>query len=198
MQRLPARAPDLRRVVPPKRRANDPIRPTNGRTDRRSDYCGTQNVAAAGAELDPYLRRYLPGYIGAAGVLDRLGQRIDVLDRLDADAVAAEAMRTSFGHAVPLLPPVLTTMVAHHQLHSPSAEQRCLTRALAAARLGLDDPRLKDPRLRWSHLQRVVPHLPLTGHAAAVSGPVGSAPCATGGCCWPAAALPCKCRCCRP
>ena len=31
-------------------------------------------------------------------------------------------------------------MVAHDQLHSPSAEQRSLTRALAGVRLGLDDP----------------------------------------------------------
>jgi len=124
-------------------------------------------VVTAGGDLDPYLRRYLAEHVGEALRWEGLGERIDVLDRLDPDAVAGEAMRSGRGQQ-PLPAAVVTTMVAHVELRSSSAEQRRLARALAAARLRFHDPDLTDPRLRWSRLRRVVPHLPLTGHTGPV------------------------------
>jgi WD40 repeat protein len=127
-----------------------------------------EGVANDDGELAPYIRRYLPEHVGDAGIWDRLGDRIEVLDRLNPDAVASEAMRVQRGPAT-LPAPVIITMVAHNELRSASAEQRQLTRALTASRLGFRDPALTDPSLRWSCLKKMVPHLPLTGHTGRVT-----------------------------
>jgi hypothetical protein len=59
----------------------------------------------------PYLQRYLIEHVGNTDPWDRLGQRIDVLDCLDADAIVAEAMRTG-SKQVALPVPILATMIA--------------------------------------------------------------------------------------
>lgn len=127
-----------------------------------------EELAANGDALDPYLRAYLAEHVGETELWRQLSRRIRVLDELDPDAVAHEAMRA----ADPLRPPppaVLTTMVAHLELHHESADTRSLIRALAAARLRLEDRDLSDPRLRWTHLEMMVPHLPLSGHLGVVT-----------------------------
>src|SRR3954470_3390011 len=142
-------------------------RPLADRVARRLLGYASGVVTSVG-ELDPYLRRYLPEHVGGSGLWDRLGERIDVLDRLDPDVVASEVMRTAGGLAS-LPVSILTTMVAHAELRSPVVEDRRLARALAASRLGLSDPAMTDPRLRWSRLNTVVPHLPFVGHTGGVN-----------------------------
>ena len=58
-QRLPTRAPHLRRVVPPKRRTMTPSASAAGDRVAERLLGHAENVAAAGAELDPYWRPYL-------------------------------------------------------------------------------------------------------------------------------------------
>ena len=118
--------------------------------------CGSAaRVVSSGGTLSPYLTFRLAEHVAAAGMWSTLGDRLEVLDMLDPDAVAMEAFRTGQGGGLP--PGVLTSMVARDQLRNVSQAARRLTRALAANRLGLADPALTDPHLRWAHLQRVHP-----------------------------------------
>jgi WD40 repeat protein len=126
------------------------------------------DAVADDGELSPYLARYLAEHVGAARLWELLTEHDEVLDRVDPTSVAVEAFRTGYGGSA-LPPPVVTTMVAHAQLHSSRPEQRRLTRALAARRLGFDDARMSDPRVRWARLARISPHVPLTGHTDTVA-----------------------------
>lgn len=64
-----------------------------------------------GAALDPYLERYLPEHAAAAGDWGLLGD-VELVDRLDPRAVAAEAFRAAPGQAGGLPAAVTVTMVA--------------------------------------------------------------------------------------
>jgi WD domain, G-beta repeat len=121
-------------------------------------------VAGGGDGGGPYLRRYLAEHVAEAGLWPELAGQIAVLDGLDPDSVAVEAFRTAYGRGY-LPAAIAVTMAARNELRSPaSAEQRRLTKALMSARLGLDEPLLRDPRVRWTQLAPTRPHLPLPGH----------------------------------
>jgi hypothetical protein len=59
----------------------------------------------------PYLQGYLIEHVGNTDPWDSLGQRIDVPDCLDVDAIVAEAMRTG-SKQVEVPVPILATMIA--------------------------------------------------------------------------------------
>lgn len=77
-----------------------------------------------------------------------IGDRLDVLDGLDPDAVASEALRSVAGQKE-LPAAIAVSMAARNGLRSWEPGERRLVRALMAARLGVDGPGLRDPRLRW-------------------------------------------------
>ena len=127
-------------------------------------HAGASEDSAGGA----YLRRYLAEHVAVAGLWVELADRVDVLDGLDPDAVAAEAFRSVYGRG-DLPAGIAVSMAARHELMvAADADQRRLVRALMAARLGVDGPGLRDPRVLWCRLGRVDRHLPLTGHTGPV------------------------------
>ena len=123
-------------------------------------------------QLQPseYVRTHLAEHVGAGDVWEALEGAADLLDALHPDRVAAEAFRGA--RPVTDLPAgVAATLVTASALADVELDRqgRDFVRALSAARLR--HPRaVLTPPLIWANLRPVHPHLPLTGHAGAVSG----------------------------
>ncbi|WP_164493281.1 AAA family ATPase, partial [Streptomyces sp. ADI96-02] len=119
-----------------------------------------------------YLVQHLATHaaLGGPTAWEALARHTRVLDHLDPSAVAAEALRTAYGHA-DLPPPVAATLGAHHLLSQVPPEDRCAVRALATARLTGELPP-RAPRspwaVRWTHLPATHLHITLSGHTGTV------------------------------
>jgi WD40 repeat protein len=125
-----------------------------------------------------YLARRLSGHVGAGGRLswDELGERPDVLDRLDLRAVAADAVRTAFGR-MRLPAPIAGVIGAlQHLADVGSPEDRRILRDVASARhAGVTRfPSARgDCPADWSVVHAVFRqhpvHVTMAGHTAAVT-----------------------------
>ena len=130
-----------------------------------------QAAAATEGRFPDYLVRHLSGHIAEAGRWDDLAGLPRVLDRLDPNAVTADAIRTLFGHrAVP--PPIAGIMGARDTLVSASPADRPGLRQLATTR---HSPRqvIGEPATGWgiaaAQAGRSTVHVSLSGHTSAVN-----------------------------
>jgi len=111
--------------------------------------------------VEPYLRHYLAEHVWQSGNWDDLAE-VELVDALDVGAVTAAGWRSR--HSTDLPAAVKTTMLASAELATHDMEARRLTRALAAARLGLDRTELPCGELAWASASRESLHLALKGH----------------------------------
>ncbi|MFD5174833.1 NACHT and WD repeat domain-containing protein [Nocardia sp. NPDC058379] len=139
-----------------------------------------ENVAKAlltvatqtGSDLNPYLVRHLPAHLAALGGKgwDLVVEHLDVLDRLDARAVAFYAMRDGDTSA---LPPAVTGTIATAHLAVDTDSNRAGLRELGSARTTGVPPAAHYTEdqvwgVRWAHLARHSLHLTLNAHPGQV------------------------------
>ncbi len=123
--------------------------------------------------LNSYLTRRLPGHVADGRAWQDLAAAPDVLDRIDPDAVAEEALRTAFGQAE--LPTTITAVLAVRDQLSDTArrEHRTARRQLAVSRLGGPSPTAlvenAPLRLAWHHGRSLTPSVVLGKHPQPVS-----------------------------
>ena len=122
-------------------------------------------------EINPYLTHRLAEHVAEAGIWDELAAASFVLDRLDPESVAAEALRTAYGKAdLPLT--IAASLSAQHMLSAITPEDRSMTRSVVMACLGSGESpfvRGDEGQRAWARLRRHDPlHVLLVGHRAAV------------------------------
>ena len=131
--------------------------------------------------LHPYLVAYLSAYAGAAGRAGwrALAEHPAVLDQLDPDAVASDALRTAFGR-YPLPAAIAAVLTVRHRLRQAAPGDRPGIRQLAMARHA-GEPRPAgearpgpagpggDWAVRWARLRHEPPHFTLDAHPRAVT-----------------------------
>ncbi|MFI0938590.1 WD40 repeat domain-containing protein [Streptomyces sp. NPDC021020] len=129
---------------------------------------------SAAADTDPvpeYLVRHLSGHVASAEMWDALADRPDILDRLDPDAVTADALRTLFGRR-PIPPRVAGVIGARDALVTASPRDRAGLRQMATATHGAQRV-IDEPTRNWgiaaARARPVTPHVRLGGHTASVN-----------------------------
>lgn len=130
--------------------------------------------AAAEGVLNPYIVHRLAEHVAEAGVWQELADAPAVLDELDPESVAAEALRTAYGRAnLPLA--IAASLSARHLLSSVAVADRWLTRQITMACIESVDARIAaggKPSGSWASLSRHDQlHVLLIGH----DGPVWAA-----------------------
>jgi len=131
--------------------------------------------------LHPHLIAHLSAYAGAAGQAgwQALADRPAVLDQLDPDAVASDALRTAFGR-YPLPAAIAAVLTVRDRLRRSTPGDRPGVRQLAMARhagevrpAGETQPGPAEPggdwAVRWARLQHEPPHFTLDAHPSAVT-----------------------------
>jgi WD40 repeat protein len=124
---------------------------------------------ASDSAPNPYVVGHLSGHVAEGGEWAPLLIYLDVLDRLDPNALAADALRTVFGH-VDLPPPIAAVIAARHLLSDADPADRPGLREIAAANLGWTGrPGRGRWTVRWAWCRRDAPQVPLVGHTSWVS-----------------------------
>ncbi len=129
-------------------------------------------AAAAGPDRFPdYLVRHLSGHAAEAGMWDELARLPRVLDRIDPNAVTADAIRSLFGRrTVP--PPIAAIMGARDTLARASLADRPGLRQLATT---MHSPQrvIGEPAIGWgiaaAQAGRSTIHVGLSGHSGAAN-----------------------------
>ena len=121
--------------------------------------------------LNPYIEHRLAEHVAEAGTWQALADTPDVLDQLDPESVAAEALRTGFGRAnLPLA--IAASLSARHLLSAIGAADRRMTRQIAMACLDTEDeliPAEARPAAGWAWMSRHDPlHVLLVGHKGTI------------------------------
>ena len=127
--------------------------------------------ASTGTEINPYLTYRLAEHVAEAGMWEELAAVSSVLDQLDPESVAAEALRTAYGKAdLPLA--IASSLSAQHILSGVNPADRAMTRrvAMACNQSGVTQSAASDrPHHAWAQLRRHDPlHVLLVGHHAAI------------------------------
>lgn len=135
-------------------------------------------ISTAQADLpaspNPYVTRHLSGHVAEADTWPDLAAAPDLLDHLDPNEVAADALRTAFGRA-DLPTEIHEILMTRATLAETPVPDRFAVRALASLRLGraIDMAGATFQRAawrpRWANLRVEHPHALLTGHAGAVN-----------------------------
>jgi WD40 repeat protein len=123
--------------------------------------------------LNPYIKRRLAEHVAEAGTWEELAGRPGVLDRLDPESVAAEALRTGYGRMnLPLA--IAAALSARHLLSSVEASDRWMTRQFAMSCLasaghtdvaGASETAFAKSPACWAFMNRHDPlHVLLIGH----------------------------------
>jgi WD40 repeat protein len=125
--------------------------------------------------LDPYRARHLSGHAAQAGMPGwrTLADRPDILDRLDQEALSADAMRTAFGHAN-LPPEIIGVIGARNHLAAAAPIDRRSLRQLAIARhtpirTFLPPADTSSWSIRWANLRPHPLHVTLTSHTDCIT-----------------------------
>jgi len=123
---------------------------------------------------DLYVVRRLAEHVAEAGIWQELADAPAVLDELDPESIAAEALRTAYGRAnLPLA--IAASLSARHLLSSVTVADRWMTRRIAMACIEPIDDQMSPgdmPAPCWAWLRRHDPlHVLLTGH----DGPIRTA-----------------------
>lgn len=131
--------------------------------------------------LHPYLVAYLSAYAGAAGEAgwQALAGHPAVLDQLDPDAVASDALRTAFGR-YPLPAAIAAVLTVRDRLRRSAPGDRPGVRQLAMARHAGEPRPAQEARpgpagpggdwaVRWARLRHEPPHFTLDAHPRAVT-----------------------------
>jgi len=123
--------------------------------------------------LNPYVKRRLAEHVAEAGTWEVLADNLAVLDRLDPESVAAEALRTGYGRMnLPLA--IAASLSARHLLSSVEAPDRWMTRQFTMSCLasvgpadvaGVKEAMVGKPPASWAFMNRRDPlHVLLIGH----------------------------------
>lgn len=120
--------------------------------------------------LNPYVKRRLAEHVAEAGTWEELADNTSVLDRLDPESVAAEALRTGYGRAnLPLA--IAASLSARHLLSSVEAPDRWMTRQFTMSCLASAGPAdmagdaAGKQAASWAFMNRHDPlHVLLIGH----------------------------------
>ena len=118
---------------------------------------------------NPYLARYLSGHVANADAWEDLAGRPGALDRLDPNAVTADALRTIMGRGH-IAPSIAGVLGARHDLANSATRDRAGLRQLAMTRYSLQ--RVPDEALTaampWgvaaAAVDQVALHVLLSGH----------------------------------
>lgn len=115
-----------------------------------------------GESINPYIQRHLSGHVADADDWAVLVDNLGVLDRLDPDAVLADAQRTVIGRGR-VLPPIAGVVGARHRLSNAPVADRPGLRQLATyrhsgQRRGQDSTSGQSP---WGVAAAEVSHFPL-------------------------------------
>jgi hypothetical protein len=84
--------------------------------------------------LNPYLRHHLSGHVALCNQWAELGTRPDVVDRLDAEALASDVLQHALGR-MSLPVSVAATVFTLDHIRMSASSNRSLLRQLATARL---------------------------------------------------------------
>ena len=127
--------------------------------------------ASTGAGINPYLIYRLAEHVAEAGIWAELAAVSSVLDQLDPESVAAEALRTAYGKAdLPLA--IASSLSAQHILSGLTPADRTMTRHIAMAcnhSGGTPFAEGDGPLHAWAQLRRHDPlHVLLVGHRGAI------------------------------
>lgn len=120
---------------------------------------------------DLYVVRRLAEHVAEAGIWRELADAPAVLDELDPESVAAEALRAAYGRAnLPLA--IAASLSARHLLSSVTVADRWMTRRIAMACIEPIDGQMSPddmPADCWAWLRRHDPlHVLLTGHGGPI------------------------------
>ncbi len=120
--------------------------------------------------LNPYLSRYLSGHLGEVGGWDLLSE--EVLDQLDVEALAADAVRNSFGST--LLPAEIAAVLSTRDRLASTSEplRRRAIRRTGMAWISGPGSTSDDAApwlVVWVQLRPRPVHVVLTGHTSGVS-----------------------------
>jgi WD40 repeat protein len=149
-----------------------------GGTDLRARHRSVARALMAGAAESGapnlYIVHRLAEHVAEAGIWQELADAPAVLDELDPESIAAEALRTAYGRAnLPLA--IAASLSARHLLSSVAVADRWMTRRIAMACIESADARNAEhgmPTACWAWLRRHDPlHVLLTGH----DGPIRAA-----------------------
>jgi WD40 repeat protein len=121
--------------------------------------------------LNPYLVYRLAEHVAEAGTWQELADAPAVLDNLDPESVAAEALRTAYGRAnLPLA--IAASLSARHLLSSVAIADRWMTRQVTMACIESGDDHVdagSRPTAQWAWLRRHDPlHVLLIGHVGPI------------------------------
>jgi len=121
--------------------------------------------------VNPYIVHRLAEHVAEGAMWEELAGTSFVLDHLDPESVAAEALRTAYGRAdLPLA--IAASLSVRHLLAMVNPEDRTMTRNIAMACIQpgyRPSPSGHEPPLAWARLQRHDPlHVRLAGHNAAI------------------------------
>ncbi len=114
-------------------------------------------------QLNPYLRFYLPRHARSASNWEQIADHPEIIDALDPQALAVELTRTVFGQPEFSLRLQVALVATPQLVQARDARDRSLARTLSRRRLGgSPSAQEDDPRVGWTQLIAVVPHIPLT------------------------------------
>ena len=118
--------------------------------------------------VNKYVAHRLAEHVAEAGMWAELAQEPLVLDRLDPESVAAEALRTAYGRAdLPVA--IAASLAARPLLAALRPADRAMTRSIVMACMQSGDPHPRQVPRAWARLRRRDPlHVLLSGHRAAV------------------------------
>jgi WD40 repeat protein len=121
--------------------------------------------------VNPYIAHRLAEYVADGEAWDDLAEEQFVLDRLEPESVAAEALRTGYGRAdLPLA--IAASLSSRHLLSMVGPEDRAMTRHITMACIQSGyEPFVSGYQAdsAWARLQRHDPlHVRLTGHNGAI------------------------------
>ena len=116
--------------------------------------------------ISPYLRNHLTEHVGAINAWQLLTARPELLDLLDAKAVAGELQRTGAG-PVDLSPAIRAALMARPELTSTAPAEQAAVRPQAAASRRPSSGEAPW-RVKWAALERTAGHVVLTGHTSTV------------------------------
>ena len=127
-----------------------------------------QAAAAGSGRLPGYLSGHLSGHLAEAGLWDDVVGLPRVLDRLDPNAVTADAIRTLFGRR-PVPPPIAGIIGARDTLAAASPADRPGLRQLATT-IHSSRHVIGEPADGWgvaaARAGHCTVHVRLSGHAA--------------------------------
>jgi WD40 repeat protein len=128
------------------------------------------NVGGAEA-INPYIVHRLAEYVAEAGAWQELADAPAILDELDPESIAAEALRTAYGRAnLPLA--IAASLSARHLLSSVAVADRWMTRQITMACIESADAQIATggkPTASWAWLRHHDPlHVLLIGHIAPI------------------------------